>query len=155
LTLVFDRLPIAWACASLLCAYLAERVDIRWASAPALATALAIASASVAWWWLTEQSSQGDLRAYLFVQFLPMVIVPTAICLGLERPSRPAVPNRVWWSVLGLYAMAKLLEIADQPIYDLLGFTSGHTLKHLFAAAAAMCLLRAVKQAAISCGSPR
>ena len=154
-TLVFDRLPIAWACASLLCAFLAERVDIRWASAPALAASLVLASASVAWWWFTEQWGQGDLRAYLSVQILPMLIVPAAICLRLEGSDRPTVPNGVWWSVLGLYAMAKLMEIADQPIYDLLGFTSGHTLKHLLAAAAALCLLRGVKQAAISFDSRR
>jgi hypothetical protein len=154
-TLVFDRLPIAWACASLLCAFLAERVDIRWANAQAIVASLVMASASVAWWWFTEQSGHGDLRAYLWVQFLPMLIVPTAICLGLRRVDRPTVANGVWWSVLGLYAMAKLMEIADQPIYGLLGFTSGHTLKHLLAAAAALCLLRGVRRAEISCGSPR
>ena len=56
--LVFDRLPIAWACAALLCAFLAERVDARWAGVPALVVALLVASASVAWWWLGERAAK-------------------------------------------------------------------------------------------------
>ena len=45
--------------------------------------------------------------------------------------------------MLGLYAAAKLMELADQAVLDALGVTSGHTLKHLLAAAAALWLLRA------------
>ena len=66
-TLVLDRLPIAWACAALGCAFAAERFDRRWASRPALAAALALATAAVMHWWLTERGGQGDLRAYLAV----------------------------------------------------------------------------------------
>ncbi|MES1164011.1 MAG: hypothetical protein ABUL50_13215, partial [Rhizobacter sp.] len=74
--LVADRLPIAWACAALLCGFLGERVDARWASARALAVALVVASCTVACWWVSEQQGLSDLRAYLFVQFLPMLLVP-------------------------------------------------------------------------------
>ena len=141
-SLVFDRLPIAWACAALLCAFLGERVDSRWAAAPALAAGLLIATGSVLWWWFTEQRGQGDLRAYLFVQFLPMLLVPAAIWLRLPALDAHAVCNGAWWAVLGLYAAAKGVELADHMIFDALGFTSGHTLKHLLAAAAAFVLLR-------------
>ncbi len=141
--LVFDRLPIAWACASLSCALLAERVDPRWAGPPALAAALLAATASVAAWWLSERQGAGDLRPYLFVQFLPMLLVPAALALKLPARAAHALRDRDWWIVLGLYAAAKLMELADQPVLDALGFTSGHTLKHLLAAAAAWWLLRA------------
>ena len=84
-SLAFDRLPIAWACAALLCAFLAERRDARWARPAVLAAALALASASVALWWGSELAGRSDLRAYLFVQFLPMLIVPAALLMRLPR----------------------------------------------------------------------
>jgi hypothetical protein len=142
--LVADRLPIAWACAALLCGFLGERVDTRWAAARVLTAALVAASFSVAWWWFGEQQGHGDLRAYLFVQFLPMLLVPAALAMKLPALQADAIGAGTWWTVLGLYAAAKLMEVADQTVLDALGFVSGHTLKHLLAAAAALCLLRAV-----------
>jgi hypothetical protein len=136
--LVADRLPIAWACATLLCAFLAERVHPRWAGPPALLAASVLASASVAIWWFGERAGAGDLRAYLFVQFLPMLIVPAALVLRLSpRDGDPATPASAWWAVLALYAVAKGLELADHAVFEALGLASGHTLKHLFAAAGA------------------
>ena len=140
-TLAFDRLPIAWACATLLCGFLAERVDPRWGSWGALLAAVGLSTLSVAWWWLTEQQGAGDLRPYVFVQFLPMLIVPAALLMRLE-PRHDGVSARAWWTVLALYAAAKLLEVADQTVFDAVSITSGHTLKHLLAATAAACLLR-------------
>jgi len=148
--LVADRLPIAWACAALLCGFLSERVDARWASAPVLTAALVAASSSVAWWWFGERQGHGDLRAYLFVQFLPMLLVPAALLMKLPALRTDAIGAGTWWTVLALYAAAKLMEVADQTVFDALAFTSGHTLKHLLAAAAALCLMRA-----ISCGNRR
>jgi len=141
--LVFDRLPIAWACALLTCSLLAERVDTRWARAPALAAATLVATAAVAWWWLGERHDGGDLRPYLFVQFLPMLLAPIAIRLKLPALTTDALRNSDWWAVLGLYAAAKLMELADHSVLDALVFTSGHTLKHLLASLAALWLLRA------------
>jgi hypothetical protein len=142
-TLVFDRLPIAWACATLLCGFLAERVHPRWASATSLLAAVVLSSLSVVYWWLSEQWGQGDLRPYLFVQFLPMALVPAALLMQLAPRQQSGVPGRAWWTVLALYAAAKLMEIADDAVLDALVVTSGHTLKHLLAAAAAACVLRA------------
>jgi hypothetical protein len=141
--LVVDRLPIAWACAALLCALLAERVALRWASATTLAATLVVATAAVLSWWIGEREGRGDLRAYLYVQFLPMLLVPLALLLrvGADRPGR--TPDGAWWAVLGLYAAAKGAELADRAVFDALGVVSGHTLKHLLAAAAAWCIVRA------------
>lgn len=148
--LVADRLPIAWACAALLCGLLGERVDARWASTTVLTAAFGAASCSVAWWWFGERQGHGDLRAYLFVQFLPMLLVPAALLMKLPALRADAIAASTWWTVLALYAAAKLMEVADQTVFDALAFTSGHTLKHLLAAAAALCLVRA-----LSCGSRR
>jgi hypothetical protein len=144
-SLAFDRLPIAWACAALLCAFLAERRDARWARPTVLVAALALASTSVALWWVSEQAGLGDLRAYLFVQCLPMLIVPAALLMKLPRQHSSAVQDGAWWGVLAGYAIAKGFELADHAVLDALaGWVSGHTLKHLAAAAAAGWLLRAV-----------
>ena len=143
--LVADRLPIAWACAALTCGFLGERVDARWAAPPVLAAATLTASLGVAWWWISEQLGAGDLRAYLFVQFLPMLLVPAALLLKLPMLHTGAVRNTTWWAVLALYGAAKLMEVADAAVFDALVFTSGHSLKHLLAAAAAACLLRGLR----------
>ena len=138
-TLALDRLPIAWACASLLCALLAERVDVRWSSAPVLAGALLFATLSVAAWW-----SGGDLRLYAAVQFLPMLLVPVALALRLPPTQDRVVSGRDWCIVLSLYALAKLLENADHAVMGAVSLLSGHTLKHLVAAAAAGWMVWAV-----------
>jgi hypothetical protein len=155
-SLVFDRLPIAWACAALSCAFLAERVDARWARPAALAAALGVASVSVALWWTSEIASHSDLRAHLFVQFLPMALVPAGLLLKLPRRFAAAVPDGGWWALLGGYVVAKAFELTDHAVLAQLGLLSGHTLKHLAAAVAALCVLRAMLRAAtLSCGSPR
>ena len=118
-SLAFDRLPIAWACAALLCALLAERRDARWAHPAVLATALVLASASVALWWSSELAGRSDLRAYLFVQFLPMLIVPAALLMRLPRQPSSAVPDGAWWGVLAAYAIAKAFELADHAVLEM------------------------------------
>lgn len=157
-SLALDRLPIAWACAALSCAFLAERLDARWGAPITLAAALAAASASVLLWWWSEQLGRSDLRPYLFVQFLPMLLVPAALLMRLPKRFDSAAPDAAWWGVLLGYAIAKGLELADHAVFDGLGAISGHTLKHLVAAGAAAWLLGSAQRAArasISCGSPR
>jgi hypothetical protein len=157
-SLAGDRLPIAWACAALAAAFLGERVATHWSRPRMLAAALAVATLSVAFWWLTERAGQGDLRLYLFVQMLPMVLVPLGLGLRLAPTTPTATPASAWWGVLACYAAAKLVELADQPIYAALGGLSGHTLKHLFAAAGAAWLLGAAvaaQTARVSSGSRR
>jgi hypothetical protein len=46
---------------------------------------------------------------------------------------------------VGLYALAKVLEGLDKPIFRAGQFVSGHTLKHLAAAAAGYWLLRMLR----------
>ena len=146
-TLVGDRLPIAWACAAFLCAFLGERVHPRWCGPFALGAALVCATLAVWYWWATEQSGQGDLRPYLYFQLLPMLVVPMALCMRLPPTFASAAPDAAWWAVLGLYAAAKVMEVADHTVFEAAGFVSGHTLKHLLAAAGAAWLLGAATQA--------
>ena len=153
-TLVGDRLPIAWACAAFLCALLGERVQRRWCSPLALSAALVCATLAVWYWWATEQSGQGDLRPYLYFQLLPMFLVPMTLGLRLPVTFASATPASAWWAVLALYAAAKVMEVADQTVFEAAAFVSGHTLKHLLAAAGAAWLLGAATQAQADAPGP-
>jgi hypothetical protein len=140
--LVWDRLPIALACAGLLAAVRAESgegVDARrWA-----VRLSAFAAVSVAWWRMTELAGQGDLRPYLLLQLLPMLLIPLWQWLhGAPRADRLAFGLAV-----AFYALAKLAEAGDHQILQLTRWISGHTLKHLLASAGAAALtLRLVRR---------
>ena len=56
---------------------------------------------------------------------------------------------RVRWGILiGLYALAKILELGDEAIYHATqGWVSGHTLKHLTASLAALPVIGAITAA--------
>lgn len=144
LSLLIDRLPIAWACSTLLCAFLAERVSPRWRSLASVVLALAASSVAVAWWGVGMAQGSGDLRPYVFVQFMPMLVIPAALLMRMPVLSQDAVPAFSWWSALALYACAKAVEAADAAVLEITAHAvSGHSLKHLLAALAAWLLLRA------------
>jgi hypothetical protein len=48
--------------------------------------------------------------------------------------------------VVGFYALAKVLEALDKPIFSLGHIVSGHTLKHLVAATAAYWIVRMLQK---------
>lgn len=130
--LVWDRLPIAVASAALLAAALGERLSREAARGWALVLSV-LAVFSVVWWQRTEQIGAGDLRPYLAMQFLPVLVLPALAALYPARRGELAA----YGQIIGLYLLAKVCELADGPILQLTGVVSGHTLKHLLAALAA------------------
>lgn len=130
--LVWDRLPIALACAGLLAAVRAENVPGSNARRDSALLAM-FAVASVAWWVWTEQSGAGDLRPYLLLQALPLVLIP----LWQAAWRAPAQDRLAFGFALMLYVLAKVAELQDHNLLALFGSVSGHTLKHLLATAAA------------------
>jgi hypothetical protein len=128
--LVWDRLPIALACAGLLAACWRETIGVgRWVTPALLASALA----SVAWWRYTDLRGLGDLRPYLLLQFLPLVLLPLLQWQHeARRTERLAVA-----AAMGLYLTSKVFEWADQAVFHALVVVSGHTIKHLLATLAA------------------
>jgi hypothetical protein len=102
------------------------------------------AVASVAWWTITDRFGHGDLRPYLLLQGLPLVLVPLWQWTG-QAPRRDKL---AFGAALVLYCLAKAAELYDHFVLDALGLASGHTLKHLLATAAAAlivgCLVRRV-----------
>ena len=72
--LVWDRLPIALACAGLLAGVWG---DVWTRSSKILTLMLStLALSSVVWWHYTEQAGAGDLRPYLLLQGLPLILIP-------------------------------------------------------------------------------
>ena len=84
--------------------------------------------ASVLWWSITN-----DLRPYVLVQFGPFLILFAA--LWFVRDARYLA------AVFGFYALAKLAEFWDRPIFSGLP-VSGHSIKHMLAGIATYFILR-------------
>jgi hypothetical protein len=139
-TLVWDRIPMTIGFLALVAANLAERVSIR-AGLWLLAPLVVLGVASVAYWEVTQQQGHGDLRPYAFAQFGSLLIL--LLLLGLF-PARYTRTYDLGMS-LALYALAKLLEAADRPIFAALQIVSGHTLKHLAAAVSAYWIVRMLR----------
>jgi hypothetical protein len=138
--LLFDRLPIALACAGLLAAVYTE--THRSAHGLRTAAVLALASiASVLWWYVTELTGAGDLRPYLLIQAGPLVLIP----LWQAIHGSPRVERVTFGLAIAGYLLAKVAELQDQQVFDAVGFVSGHTLKHMLAFASAALLVGGVK----------
>jgi len=72
------------------------------------------------------------------VQFFPCVALPLLFLL-----SPPKYTGTSYWLIAaGLYVLAKVFEFYDHAIYSVGFIVSGHTLKHLAAAAACFAILR-------------
>jgi hypothetical protein len=92
---------------------------------------------SVLYWYWTETAGSGDLRPYVLVQFLPMIVIPIILIFFHSDDSNPGG----YWLLLSAYVIAKIFEHFDREIFALSGVMSGHTLKHLAAAAGIFLLL--------------
>jgi hypothetical protein len=97
--------------------------------------------ASVLQWNWSELRGEGDLRFYAAVQAYATLVV----LLALLFPAR-YTESRYLGYVVAFYALAKLLELFDKPIFAALRVVSGHTLKHLAAAAAGYAILRMIEK---------
>jgi hypothetical protein len=137
---VLDRLPIAVACASLVAVLITERVNAR-IGRIVFALFTFLAAGSVGYWYQGELLGGGDLRPYAGVQFGSLVLVLAILVLYRE----PASETRLLVAGLIAYGVAKLCEVADAPIYELTTVISGHTLKHVAAAASVGCVVAMLK----------
>ena len=138
--LMWDRLPMSIAFMSLLAAVVGERVNLK-AGMIALPALLAVGAGSVIAWHLSEQNGNGDLRAYVLVQFYSMFAIILTLVMFSSRYSR----SRDLVLALVCYSFAKVLELLDLQIFAVGRIVSGHTLKHLAAAASAWWIIHMLK----------
>ena len=138
--LVWDRLPMTIVFMPLVAAMIAERANFKlglWL----LPVLSALGIGSVIQWHLTVQQGAGDLRFYGAVQAYAMLALVAALLL----PSRYTGTADLIWVII-FYAIAKLAELADGQIFSLGHIVSGHTIKHLSAAASGYWILRMVQK---------
>jgi hypothetical protein len=130
-TLFWDRLPMTLCFMAILAVVVEERISARLGAA-LLWPLLAIGLLSLLLWRFT-----GDLRLYGWVQFFPCLALPLLLLL-----LPPKYTGTFYWLIAALlYTLAKLFELADHAVHSSF-ILSGHTIKHLFGAAACFAILR-------------
>lgn len=125
--LVWDRIPIALACAGLLAAIHAE--STRNVNEARNTGILALAAIASVMWWVHS----GDLGPYLLLQALPLALIPLWQWTG-NAPHQERIAFAI---AILLYLLAKAAELHDHAVMAMSGIISGHTLKHLLATMAA------------------
>jgi len=135
-TLIWDRLPMTLGFMGFTTIIIGEHISLP-AARRMLIPLLFVGAASVVYWAITETRGSGDLRPYAIVQFLPMFLIPAILLLYRS------IFNSVifFWFMIVLYALSKLFEFFDFPVYDIGELISGHSLKHFVAAMAPLVLL--------------
>jgi hypothetical protein len=141
--LVWDRLPMTVAFMSLLAAVVSERISVR-AGNLLLAPLVILGIASVAYWRWSALAGVENLRPYLAVQFGSIAVILAIAALFRSRYTH----GGVIFAVAAAYGAAKVLESFDDEIYALGHWASGHTLKHLAAAAGIYLLLKSLERRA-------
>lgn len=143
--LVIDRLGMAVAFAGALALSVAERVGQREAQdfLP-LVLVLALVSAVL-------PHLQGNVLPWAVVQFGGMGLVVWAT----TRASAPGAIGVALVALLALYALAKLLEVGDEAVFHATGHgVSGHSLKHVAAACAALPILVGLRRCPLGDNAP-
>ena len=136
-TLVWDRLPMMISFMGLFSALLTENVpDLD--EKLVFPIAILLGLSSVTYWHYTD-----DLRFYGFMQLAPLAAIPLILYLYKGRYTHR---NYLLYGLL-LYILAKVFELADKFFFELTGqLFSGHTIKHLLAAAATYCIYLMLKK---------
>lgn len=132
-TLVWDRLPLTIAFMGFFSFLIGNYISSR-AGQQVLWPLVAIGLMSIVYWMFS-----GDLRLYVLVQFLPIVLMPLIILFYRSQ----FLNAKFIWGVMLCYMLAKICEGYDKQIFTGLEL-AGHSLKHLFAALAPVSLLMGV-----------
>ena len=151
-TLFWDRLPMTIAFMGLVSSQIVDRINVR-AGLMLLLPMLLLGVASVVYWRATERMGAGNVLPYGILQGYSVIIL---LLLARLNPSRYTRGRDIYW-VFGCYVLSKLLETFDRELLAIGHFVSGHTLKHLAAAAAAivvchMLVNRSLKEVSVSAG---
>jgi len=139
-SLLWDRLPMTLAFMSFFTVILGEYVHEKTAQ-QLYFPLLIIGLISVVYWYWSETINQGDLRLYVLVQFLPIVLIPLILWLFPSRFTH----GYYYWLIIACYVLAKAFELTDQLVFDTLGIVSGHSLKHLISTLVPFLMYKSIK----------
>lgn len=131
-SLVWDRIPMTIGFMGLMVALSREYLSAA-LTRHALAAAIIAGISSVLYWQQTD-----DLRFYAWVQFMPLGLILLLVVLYKSRYTH----HYLLGVALFLYALAKVTEYIDARIMlETANLISGHSIKHLLAAAAGYLVL--------------
>ena len=130
-SLFWDRLPMTIAFMGLLSAQVVDRVSVR-AGLLLLVPMLLVGMASVVYWIATERAGAGNVMPYGILQGYSVIVL---LLMAVLHRSRYTRGNDVYY-IFGWYVLAKVLEALDGEVLSLGHLVSGHSLKHVAAAAA-------------------
>jgi len=136
-TLLWDRLPMTVAFMGLFSFLVREKIDPPFGD-KLLGLLVFLGVASVLYWHVSELKMIGDLRPYILVQFFPMLAIVMLLWISSQNKSL----NKAFYALLTYYLLAKAAEYFDRTIFEQTQFISGHSLKHLLAAAGVFQFLR-------------
>lgn len=128
-TLLWDRLPMTISFMAFFSIVISNFICAR-SGARILIPLLLIGLMSIIYWQMTESRGHEDLRFYVLVQFLPIILIP--VILVIFKANK--VFKKYFWAILFTYALAKIFEMCDLLIFDITECISGHSIKHLLAA---------------------
>ncbi len=138
-TLVWDRLPMVIAFMPFFTLIIGEYIEEKWGE-NLLFPMLLLGIASVLYWYWGEMNNAGDLRSYVLVQFLPLILTPIMMLLFERKLGK----TNIYWKMIAIYALAKVFETFDTPIFTYFPI-SGHSLKHITGSFAAFFLWNNIK----------
>ena len=128
-TLVWDRIPMTLAFVSIFC-FMLEEYTTSNDGILLMPKLLVLGVLSVLYWRWTD-----DLRLYLLVQFLPLLVI--AVLLICCQPRHGGVVQQAL--ALVCYALAKVSEEWDYEVFSITNQRiSGHSLKHVLAGLASI-----------------
>jgi len=130
-TLFWDRLPMTIAFMGLVSSQIVDRISVR-IGLILLGPMLLVGMASVVYWIATERAGAGNVLPYALLQGYAVFVL---LLMAILNPSRYTRASDLYF-VFGWYVLAKLLELFDALVLAHSHVVSGHTLKHVAAAAA-------------------
>jgi len=140
--LVWDRLPMTLGFAGLVSAAIADRADLTW-GLRLLWPLLALGAFTVVYWHAGERIGHGNVIPYGLYQGWSVLAI--VMLLAFFRSPRYSHDSLLVWAAIW-YGLAKFFEAFDLATYRALGGAlSGHTIKHLLAAAAVFAVARQLR----------
>jgi hypothetical protein len=148
-SLFWDRLPMTIAFMGLVSSQVVDRISVRGGLA-LLGPMLLVGMASVAYWIATERAGAGNVLPYALLQGYAVVVL---LIMAILHPSRYTRANDLYF-IFGWYVLAKVFEHFDRLVLATSHIVSGHSLKHVAAAAAGLVACRMLARRSLAATQP-
>ncbi len=139
--LLWDRLPMTISFMAFFSIIIGDCININ-AGKKTLFPFLFIGVLSIVYWQITDYLGYCDLRLYVLVQYLPVILIP--FILLMHKSLLEIKPY--YWLMLLAYVFAKIFETSDIIIFNSTDIISGHTIKHIVSSFAPILFLNALKK---------